>query len=241
MSEDRSNFLRRWSQRKRDARLPDTTGSAAAPADSAAAVPAADDMAADDVAADEVAADDKAAEELDLSLLPKLDEITGTSDITGFLRRGVPESLRNAALSKSWALDPAIRNYVNPALEYAYDWNTPGGVPGSGDLAAGTDIANMVMKIMGSGASTIEADAPQAETGSDHSETSGELADADAAHDLDRPVPATVRLDDAIADSSAEAAEPGVAETEQSPASGDAIAPAPQQSLRRHGAAKPRV
>ena len=57
--------------------------------------------------------------------------------------------MRNAALRKSWALDPAIRNYVNPALEYAYDWNTPGGVPGSGELGAGVDVARMVSQIMG--------------------------------------------------------------------------------------------
>ena len=74
-----------------------------------------------------------------------------TTDITGFLRKGVPEHLRNAALRKSWALDPAIRNYVNPALEYAYDWNTPGGVPGSSEIGAGMDVARLVSQIMGGG------------------------------------------------------------------------------------------
>ena len=52
-------------------------------------------------------------------------------------------------MRKSWALDPAIRNYVNPALEYAYDWNTPGGVPGGGELGAGVDVARLVSQIMG--------------------------------------------------------------------------------------------
>ncbi len=69
--------------------------------------------------------------------------------MTVFFKKGVPDSIRNAALRKSWALDPAIRNYVNPALDYAYDWNTPGGVPGGGELAPGTDIARMVSQIMG--------------------------------------------------------------------------------------------
>ena len=78
-------------------------------------------------------AEAEAVPEFDLSSLPKLEEMTGATDITGFLKKGVPEHLRNAALQKSWALDPAIRNYVNPALEYAYDWNTPGGVPGSSE------------------------------------------------------------------------------------------------------------
>ena len=92
----------------------------------------------------ELIAEGAVKEEFDLSSLPKLEDVTETTDITVFLRKGVPESLRNAALRKSWALDPAIRNYVNPALDYAYDWNTPGGVPGNSELAAGTDIAKMV-------------------------------------------------------------------------------------------------
>ena len=61
---------------------------------------------------------------------------------------------------KSWALDPAIRNYVNPALEYAYDWNAPGGVPGGGELGAGVDVARLVSQIMGDpAAETINSEA----------------------------------------------------------------------------------
>ena len=98
--------------------------------------------------------------EFDLSTLPKLEELTGSTDITAFLRKGVPEHLRNAALQKSWALDPAIRNYVNPALEYAYDWNAPGGVPGGGELGAGVDVARLVSQIMGEpAAETTNSDA----------------------------------------------------------------------------------
>ena len=131
------NFLSRWSQRKREATLPESGGAAVEPSGSAeaAAVPIAESEAAE--------------EPFDLSSLPKLEDVTETTDITGFLRKGVPESLRNAALRKSWALDPAIRNYVNPALDYAYDWNTPGGVPGNSEIAVGTDIAKMVLQIMG--------------------------------------------------------------------------------------------
>ena len=113
-------FLARWSQRKQEARQPEPK-----PEAPVAATP--------DVPSRH-AAEVEAEPEFDLSSLPKLEELTGTTDITAFLKRGVPEHLRNAALRKSWALDPAIRNYVNPALEYAYDWNTPGGVPGGGEL-----------------------------------------------------------------------------------------------------------
>src|SRR6478752_10051757 len=133
-------FLARWSQRKQEAKQPelnpeDPAGESVASAGSPA--PQGEDI----------------TPEFDLSTLPKLEELTGSTDITAFLRKGVPEHLRNAALQKSWALDPAIRNYVNPALEYAYDWNAPGGVPGGGELDAGIDVARLVSQIMGEPAS----------------------------------------------------------------------------------------
>src|SRR5829696_4603627 len=128
-------FLARWSQRKQEAKVPEPKPDAA--------------VAKGDVAA---APEEAAPEpEFDLSSLPKLEELTGSSDITAFLRKGVPEHLRNAALQKSWALDPAICNYVNPAREYAYDWNTPVGVPGCGEMDAGMEVGRRVSKIMGNG------------------------------------------------------------------------------------------
>src|SRR5882672_5705239 len=136
-------FLARWSQRKQEAKQPEPKPDA--PTDentesSGSPAPQGDDV----------------TPEFDLSTLPKLEELTGSTDITAFLRKGVPEHLRNAALQKSWALDPAIRNYVNPALEYAYDWNTPGGAPGSGEIGAGMDVARMVSQIMGTGESVAK-------------------------------------------------------------------------------------
>src|SRR6202165_3982393 len=136
-------FLARWSQRKREAKQPEPE---APPADA-------------DVPSGPVAESD-VPQPFDLSILPKLEDVTDGTDITGFLRKGVPEHLRNAALRKSWALDPAIRNYVNPALEYAYDWNTPGGVPGSSEIGTGMDVARLVSQIMGSGGSTVESPVP---------------------------------------------------------------------------------
>src|SRR3546814_4496941 len=40
--------------------------------------------------------------------LPSLEDLTAESDLTAFLREGVPESLKKAALRKMWSLDPAI-------------------------------------------------------------------------------------------------------------------------------------
>ncbi|MFN3890428.1 MAG: DUF3306 domain-containing protein [Beijerinckiaceae bacterium] len=85
----------------------------------------------------------------DLSKLPSLEDITAETNLSDFMRREVPAGLRNAALRKAWALDPAIRDYVNPAREYAYDWNTPGGVPGNGPLEAGYDALKQVAQAFG--------------------------------------------------------------------------------------------
>lgn len=222
------NFLSRWSQRKREAKLPDTD-----------AVPAK----RDDGVSVSPAPITESDEQFDLSSLPKLEDVTETTDITGFLRKGVPESLRNAALRKSWALDPAIRNYVNPALDYAYDWNTPGGVPGNSEIAAGTDIAKMVLQIMGGDTSSN----PEARTILPHSDA----ADADKRDpDIDAPQNThpdlpyqQVRLSDPAKSS------PPVTidfqQVEHDRVENDVVnrsgSGASQHMMRRHGSAKPRI
>jgi hypothetical protein len=115
-------FLGRWSRRKHEARC------------ATAEAPAADAAPAPPLTSDE------------LDALPRLEELTAESDITAFLRRGVPESLRNAALRKAWLLDPAIRDFPGHARDYAWDWNTPGGLPGSGPLHPSTAVAAMLRR-----------------------------------------------------------------------------------------------
>ena len=85
--DDDKGFLARWSQRKLEAKHPEPTPE----------VPVA--ASANAKASDQSV---EKAEEFDLSSLPKLEEITGSTDISAFLRKGVPEHLRNAALRKSW-------------------------------------------------------------------------------------------------------------------------------------------
>jgi hypothetical protein len=222
-TEGDKGFLARWSQRKLEAKQPDEKP--AAPAAKTVESPP---------------ASEEAAPEFDLSSLPKLEELTGNSDISAFLRKGVPEHLRNAALQKSWALDPAIRNYVSPALEYAYDWNAPGGVPGGGELGPGLDVARMVAQIMGEpAAEPIKSDA-----------NAGNDALAPLARESDVPIepqaelsPDSMRLvDGAIAESEgvteAQEAKDGPLLTNESDTTGTF---APQQPVRRHGSAKPIV
>ncbi|MGL4260364.1 MAG: DUF3306 domain-containing protein [Afipia sp.] len=235
MSQDEKDseksFLSRWSQRKQDAKQSEADGATANSADDGPVTPA-------------PIAESDTDEAFDLSSLPKLEEITEGTDITGFLRKGVPESLRNAALRKSWALDPAIRNYVNPALDYAYDWNTPGGVPGNSEIAAGTDITRMVLQIMGGESSS----APQSSDTLPHSdavdaEKDGSGLDAPQNSGGDLPLE-QVRLSDASMATNPVAAD--FKQTEQAPIESDQAVnegkpSASQHQVRRHGSAKPRI
>jgi hypothetical protein len=221
MSGDDKGFLSRWSQRKQEAKQPERD----APAAEA------------DVASEPVAS--SAAEpEFDLSSLPKLEDLTETTDITVFLRKGVPEHLRNAALRKSWALDPAIRNYVNPALDYAYDWNTPGGVPGNGEIGPGVDIARMVSQIMGGGESVAEPAGSATDSGNAPASDPTYSAENSASQKAEPDSPMQpVRLSgEAQKLSNNEEAAPNEATPEH-----EGTAAAPQQPVRRHGSAKPVV
>src|SRR5882724_80310 len=220
-------FLARWSQRKQEAKRPDR-----------------DAPAADAKAPSGPAAEGDAEPEFDLSSLPKLEDVTETTDITAFLRKGVPEHLRNAALRKSWALDPAIRNYVNPALDYAYDWNTPGGVPGSSEIESGMDVARLVSQIMGGG-STVEPPLPANSLGNetaDHPTQSLEHNTMDKS-ELELPAQA-VRLGKetvSMAQKPANAEEGSHIVAEGAEHSEVSRSAAPQQVVRRHGSAKPLV
>lgn len=133
MSQPR-NFLVRWSRRKREA------DRVALPAEPPAGSPALQARAQDISASPGVPAEQPCLTEEELAALPKLEDLTAETDITAFLRPGVPEQLRQAALRRAWALDPKIRDYVCEAREYAYDWNLPGDVPGYGPLPRGLDV-----------------------------------------------------------------------------------------------------
>ena len=230
---DDGNFLSRWSQRKRDTKESVSETPVAATTEISVERP-------------EPIAGTITEEEFDPSSLPKLEDVVEGTDITGFLKKGVPESVRNAALRKSWALDPAIRNYVNPALDYAYDWNTPGGVPGSSELATGMDVAKMVLQIMGSTESASAAAAsPDASDQLHRIDASVPGPDSDAAQNLVADLPTdAVRSSDGMitaslmSDVSGQLGHPAVENVEERKTSDVG---APQQAMRQHGTAKPKV
>ena len=134
-------FLGRWIRRKAEAREQPE----AAQAKPEGVVGDAPDAAESTGQETAVASEEPA---FDLAKLPTLEEIDAQTSLTDFMRKEVPAALRNAALRRAWALDPAIRDYVNPAREYAYDWNVPGGVPGNGPIEAGYDALKQVAKTL---------------------------------------------------------------------------------------------
>jgi hypothetical protein len=222
-------FLARWSQRKQEAKQPE-------PKQDAPDAESVDSSGSPALQGEDV------TPEFDLSTLPKLEELTASTDMSAFLRKGVPEHLRNAALQKSWALDPAIRNYVNPALEYAYDWNTPGGVPGGGELGAGVDVARLVSQIMGEpAAEPINFDA---NSGDEAARSSVEPPEQDlpAKPQEDLPAQYLRRSGEPAAETEAVSkAEGDTGEPARADESQPAKPAAPQQPVRRHGTAKPIV
>lgn len=135
-------FLSRWSRRKQAARE-------GAPIEHAAKPEAAPEPVAPQPEAPEPALAVEPEPEIDLASLPPIEELTVESDVTVFLRKGVPAALRNAALRRAWSLDPSIRDFIGPA-DYAWDWNTPGGAPGyMADLASGPDVEALADRILG--------------------------------------------------------------------------------------------
>lgn len=87
--------------------------------------------------------------EEELAALPRIDDLNPDSDIRAFLRPGVPAALKNAALRKMWMLTPAIRDHQDVAVDYAWDWNTPGAVPGSGGRITAESLRKMVDALTG--------------------------------------------------------------------------------------------
>jgi len=121
-------FLKRWSRRKRSEvvapeRAPAEGLPIAAPEEPGQAVvpPAKQDPAAVSGAPAAKPED----EPVDPATLPPIESLGADSDYRVFLRKGVPEALRAAALRRAWMTDPAIRDFPSPAVDYAWDFNTP--------------------------------------------------------------------------------------------------------------------
>lgn len=155
-------FLARWSRRKRASKSDAPPAETAKPAGEAS-VPSPEAEAEPDV---------------DLGSLPPIDAITAATDVTAFLRKGVPQELMHMALRRAWSADPAIRDFIGLA-ENAWDFNDPKAMPGFGPLdCSQAELAAWVDRIVGGLRNAAEAvpDTPTA------LQESSDLPSADLVH-----------------------------------------------------------
>lgn len=84
--------------------------------------------------------------------VPPIESITADTDIRGFLAPGVPPELTRAALRRTWATDPKIRDFVGLA-DYDWDFNAPGSMAGFGSLEMTDELRRVATQIVGSASS----------------------------------------------------------------------------------------
>jgi len=83
----------------------------------------------------------------DLAGLPSIDSITARTDISMFLRSGVPAELTVAALRRAWVSDPVIRDFIGIA-ENQWDFTNPTTIPGFGPLHDTGDKLSLVARMV---------------------------------------------------------------------------------------------
>lgn len=225
MSTGREGFLSRWSRLKRE------PAPAEPPAEGqgAPALPEGD-----------------ALDEL-IASLPRIEDLVPGQSLTAFMQPWVPQVLRNAALQRMWLLDPAIRDYVDPALDYAYDYNIPGAAPGFGPMEttreAMREVSDMFDRALG------RSDGDSSETAESHRHDTvtqaAALSPPEAGASQHEPPPlVAVRREETGGAVETTVKDGAEAPTSRSKADGALHNEAPQASLqkpagRRHGGALP--
>jgi len=137
--------------------------------------------------------------EFDPASLPPIESINAGTDVSAFLRPGVPADVAQAALRRAWVADPAIRDFVGLA-ENAWDFNKPGGVPGFEPLRAIDDVQRLAAQVAG-----VMPTAPQCdEKPKDVAEPTQSASQSAAATPPDEAAPSP---DDAAAQKEASSAE----------------------------------
>jgi hypothetical protein len=195
----RDGFLDRWSRLKAEAARRATPPEAPPAAAPAAAPPPEPELDPAEIAA-----------------LPDPATATDPAALKAFLRRGVPALLRQAALRRIWLLDPAIRDYVDPALDYAWDFNAAAPTaPGWAALSAAERADELARRVAPADRAPEQAPEQDAAPGDPPAATEARGASMAAAPEQDEP--------------------PAPAATDR-PAAGSAEPAAPR---RRHGGAIP--
>jgi hypothetical protein len=133
-------FLKRWSKRKAAER--DRSTAEQAPAEDRTDKPSSTAP----PTKEQAVAPAGGEETCDLTQLPPLDSIGASTDVTAFLRPGVPAELTRAALRRAWSSDPAIRDFIG-LVENGWDFNDPSAMPGFGPISA-QEVARLAAKLI---------------------------------------------------------------------------------------------
>jgi hypothetical protein len=136
-------FLARWSRRKRGL------------APTAAPPPPAQVRAPQPAPLHEAAEEATPAPAIDPAALAAIEGATDLAALRDALGPQVSPLLRQAALRRLWALDPAIRDFVGPA-DYAWDFNAPDGVPGFAISLSG-EVGRLLAQAIGAIDAPVEA------------------------------------------------------------------------------------
>jgi hypothetical protein len=138
--DETGGFLGRWAKRKQAVQLETQQVKSPAP------LPTEEDkQSLAPTAPAETAASSESHEKTELPL-PSLDDVLPGGDVSMFLAKHVPDSLRNLALRKAWASDPEISTFIEIA-ENQWDFNNPDSIPGFSSKLEGIDIKAMVEKM----------------------------------------------------------------------------------------------
>jgi len=210
----KSGFLKRWSRRKQGESEPAEGPEPAPPAP----VPAPERAPGAPEALPAAAPPSETEEPFDPATLPPIESLGADSDYTMFLKKGVPEALRLAALRKAWVSDTFIRDFRSPAIEYGWDFTTP-----EFALRPTDDVAKLLDGIFGVKPQT--AAAPESSPAAGDSVPEGPLEAAELA-----PAPA---LAPPVADLPQSGAVPEPSTVPAEPAA------VPPMARRKHGGALP--
>ena len=226
---DPDNFLSRWSRRKREA------GDRNEKKEEAAGKPPAEPVAENEPIGVASAPDTTPMPKFDAESLPPIESISSETDITAFMRTGVPEALKRAALRRAWASDPAIRDFVGLNENY-WDVAGPDGIAGFGDIGPNLDVRRMVSELFGE--SAREDASSESDRGRVVDSSTAPATNQAQATTLEQPESAPVG--NILQRNENAAPQTEVAERAEMTEQADLTKPVPEKKFaRRHGGAMP--
>ena len=225
---DPDNFFSRWSRRKQEAgestEKKETAGN-----------PPAEPVAKSEPGGVASAPETAPLPKLDVESLPPIESISAETDMTAFLRTGVPEALKRAALRRAWSSDPAIRDFVGLNENY-WDAAGPDGIPGFGDLDPNLDVKRMVSELFGE----VPREDASSESDADRVVDSSMTPTPNEADTVNPPQLDAASNEELLQRNENAASQTEVAEQAETTEQADPTKPVPEKKFaRRHGGAIP--